>query len=441
MTIGILGGGLTGCTLGKLFADRGWGFEILEAEHEIGGLLRSTTIEGYTFDSGGPHIIFSKNKDALAFLLSTIDGNYTTKKRNTKILYRGRFVKYPFENGLSGLPLADNLACLFGFFAASAKRKLGAAAEAKNLRDWCLRSFGKGISKRYLLPYNEKIWKFPLDKISTGWVERIPSPPMKDVVKSSLGVETEGYVHQLNFHYPTEGGIESVIHGLTKDFMDRIVTDFPVKSIRKDGDKWVVSDGRREKQYDAIVSTIPLPTLSEVAGFAGEAKQAADSLKVNSVICVCLGGAKLKKDDISWLYLPSRKSMPHRVSFLSYSSEKTAPPGKSAFIADITCQFGDEKWNMDDSSLVQRVVEELVAEGVILSAEHDVSLVTRHRYAYVIDDISRNENIATITKHLSERGIMTCGRFAEFEYLNMDGIVARAFDFVSENETELGRAG
>jgi UDP-galactopyranose mutase len=90
---------------------------------------------------------------------------------------------------------------------------------------------------------------------------------------------------------------------------------------------------------------------------------------------------------------------------------------------------------------VKRVVEELVDEGVILSADHEVSLVTRHRYAYVIDDIARNENIATIMKHLEESGIMTCGRFAEFEYLNMDGIVARAFDFVNTHTSELDSAG
>ena len=79
MTIGILGCGLTGCTLGRLFQDRGWSFEILEAEKEIGGLLRSTNLKGYTFDIGGPHILFSKNSQTLDFLLRTIAGNVCTR--------------------------------------------------------------------------------------------------------------------------------------------------------------------------------------------------------------------------------------------------------------------------------------------------------------------------------------------------------------------------
>ena len=41
------------------------------------------------------------------------------------------------------------------------------------------------------------------------WVGRIPKPPMEDVVKSALGIETEGYTHQLYFRYPLHGGFES----------------------------------------------------------------------------------------------------------------------------------------------------------------------------------------------------------------------------------------
>ena len=79
----------------------------------------------------------------------------------------------------------------------------------KNLEEWCHKNFGRSISEKYLIPYNKKIWKFQLDKIGTEWVERIPKPPTKDVIKSSLGISTEGYKHQLYFYYPKKGGIES----------------------------------------------------------------------------------------------------------------------------------------------------------------------------------------------------------------------------------------
>jgi len=441
MTIGILGGGLAGCTLGRLFADRGWSFEILEADHEPGGLLRSLEVDGYTFDIGGPHILFSKNRQALDFLLSTIAGNISTRRRNTKVLFKGRYVKYPFENGLSDLPLVDNLACLASFSRAAIAGSFNRRRKAANLHDWCLWNFGRGISGRYLLPYNEKIWKFPLKEIATGWVERIPNPPWKDVLKSSLGIDTEGYEHQLNFHYPATGGIQAVIKGLTRSYPGSVTTDFEVKSITRSGAKWVVRNGTRERRYDAIVSTLPLPTLVEAAGLPEPARKAAQSLNVNSVICVCLGGVKPKRTDLSWLYLPHRPALAHRVSFLSNSSDKSAPPGEHSFIADITCKFNDEIWRMSDKTLIDRTIEDLVSQGVLETGEFKTSLVARQKYAYVIDDHARRQNLAIIQRHLQEVGILTCGRFAEFEYLNMDAVVSHALAFVDKHEGVLGKAG
>ena len=40
---------------------------------------------------------------------------------------------------------------------------------------------------------------------------RIPKPPMEDVLKSAIGIPTEGYLHQLHFYYPIEGGFEAMV--------------------------------------------------------------------------------------------------------------------------------------------------------------------------------------------------------------------------------------
>ena len=442
MTIGILGGGLAGCILGKLFHDQGWSFEILEAEGEPGGLMRSVTKEGYTFDTGGPHILFTnKYRQGLELLLSSIEGNISQRRRNTKILFKGRYVKYPFENGLSGLPLKDNLACLAGFTSAALRKKVSKAKKSDNLRDWCVQTFGKGISGKYLLPYNEKIWKFPLGDISTGWVERIPSPPWKDVFKSSLGLRTEGYTHQLNFSYPTVGGIQAVIDGLTSGFKDCIVTGFEVRSIKQKEGRWVVSNGKTERSYDAIVSTLPLPTLAETFLLPPEIEAAVESLRVNSVVCVLLGGVEPVLGDLTWLYVPDMRAKTHRVSYISSSSDRMAPPGKTSLIADITCHYDDETWRTNDEDIIKRTIGDLVSLGVLKSDRRDVALVSRQRYAYVIDDLKRATNVAKIRDYLSEEGVLTCGRFAEFEYLNMDAIADHALRFVKEHKTKLAPAG
>ncbi|HON40057.1 MAG TPA: NAD(P)-binding protein, partial [Methanoculleus sp.] len=61
MKSAILGGGLTGMTLARLLHERGGRVIVLEGNDKVGGLCRSRTEAGFTFDIGGSHIIFSRD--------------------------------------------------------------------------------------------------------------------------------------------------------------------------------------------------------------------------------------------------------------------------------------------------------------------------------------------------------------------------------------------
>ena len=95
-----------------------------------------------------------------------------------------------------------------------------------------------------MVPYNEKIWKYPTDNMSLHWVDgRIPRPPVDDVIKSAIGIATEGYTHQSVFSYPLDGGIEALVKAIAQPVEPCIRTGFPVRSIRKQGGRWLISDG------------------------------------------------------------------------------------------------------------------------------------------------------------------------------------------------------
>ncbi|WXG47399.1 MAG: FAD-dependent oxidoreductase [Candidatus Atabeyarchaeum deiterrae] len=444
MKVAILGGGLTGLTIGYLLNQRGTDIEILEKEEECGGLMRSLVENGFTFDYGGAHILFSKDKEALNFILDLLAENKVANKRNTKILYKERYVKYPFENGLADLPIEENFECLYDFIQNLIRKEKGESRKPRNLREWFYYTFGKGMTEKYMIPYNEKIWKHPTEDISLEWVERIPNPPVEDIVKSSLGIQTEGYTHQLDFFYPIVGGIQSVIRAIEEKLKGHIVKRFQVKSIRKKGNKWIVSSGDSEKEFDKVISTIPIHDIIGVFKNGGisvpaTVQRAVRQLKYNSLITVMLGVQNRKLNELHWLYIPEKNALAHRVSFPSNFSPKAASSGKSSVMADITCNYGDRVWSMKDEDLITETIDNL-KELRIIDKQDSVCLskVRRFKYAYVISDLNFEKNIVTTTKYVRRVGIDLVGRFAEFRYFNMDACVRRAMEYTSSLRLQRG---
>lgn len=438
MTIAILGAGLTGLTSGYLLTTNQMleDYDILEKDKECGGLMRSLQKDGFTFDYGGSHIIFSKDEEAFNFMINLLGGNKIKNRRNTKILYRDRFVKYPFENGLADLPREDNFECLYYFIQNLIQKGGGEIALPSNLKDWCYYTFGEGIAEKYLLPYNEKIWKYPTEKTSLEWVERIPNPPLEDIIKSSLGIETEGYTHQLYFYYPKIGGIQALIDRLEEKIAEHIVTNYEIRTIRNEDGKWILSNGKEERSYDKIISTIPIHDLINALDAPGKIKNAVNNLKYNSLITVMIGLNTPKINDLTWLYIPDKSVLTHRVSFPSNYSPYVVPEGKSSVLAEITCNNGDEIWMMTDDEITERIIEDLNRTKIIDEKDVCFKEVRRIKYAYVINDLNYQENLSMVEDFLRKVGIDLVGRFSEFRYLNMDGCIRSA-----ENLIKLRRSG
>jgi protoporphyrinogen oxidase len=439
VTTAIIGGGLSGLTLARLLHERGEEVIVLEAEQECGGLCRSHREQGFTFDLGGSHIIFSRDAEVLAFMRRMISGNEQQNHRNTKIFYKGNYVTYPFENGLSDLPPDDRFFCINEFVRAQIAFETGSVPHPKNFKEWIYFTFGKGIAECYMVPYNEKIWKYPTERMSLHWVEgRVPRPPVEDVIRSAIGIPTEGYTHQAIFSYPLHGGIESLTRAIAAPVHDRIRTGFSVRSVRRSGNGgWLVSDGTHAVRADRCISTIPvqhlLPCLENVPAAV---KEACDSLVYNSLVCVTIGISG-RVPDFSWLYIPEPSlGRTNRISFPSNYSPRTAPAGCSSVLAEITHQPQDEVSRMTDAELVGQVAETLEKMEIIRKGQVIWSRVYRHPFAYVVYDLDHKENIRMIREFCASIGIPLVGRFAQFEYLNMDGCIRSVMDFVAAHQKD-----
>ena len=427
MKIGVLGGGLTGMTLGSLLNSD---VEILEKNPETGGLCRSMECEGFTFDYGGSHIIFSKDREVMNFMLNSLGENKNKCKRNTKILFKGRYVKYPFENGLRDLSLKDNFECLYYYLNNIIDIANNKLDKPKNFKDWIYYNFGRGIAEKYMIPYNEKIWNTKVDLMCLDWINnRIPKPPLEDIIKSSLGIKTEGYKHQLFFYYPKKGGIQSLVRSIEKGIRGKVTVNYPITSIYNEDGKWIVSNGKDDRVFDNIISTIPIADMiAALRDVPGDIKNIVKNLKYNSLITVMVGLDTPKLNDISWLYLPESDMLANRVSFPSNFSEYVAPKGRTSVLAEITCTMCDQIWNMSDEEIADETIQGLHRLNILDKEKICACKVRRSRYAYVIYDLDYFSKMQVIYSYFNMLGVKLCGRFGEFKYLNMDACIRSAMD-------------
>ncbi len=417
MNIGILGGGLTGLTIASQLKDE---FEVLEKDPDCGGLCRSLKEDGFTFDYGGAHIIYSKDKDSVDFMLKALEGNYNRGRRNNKIYYKGNFVKYPFENGLSDLPKEDNFECLYHYLKND-------HPPPSNFEEWIYFTFGKGIAEKYLLPYNKKVWNTEPSEMSLHWVEgRVPKPPLEDVIKSALGIQTEGYTHQLNFFYPKKSGIQALIRALEKQVQSRITRNFAVRKISQGENGWSVSDGNSQRKYDLVISTIPiLDLLNALENVPEVVRDASAKLQYNSLITILLGIEGNSLPQYTAVYFPDEELEFNRVGFPHVFSPDNAPFGHSSLVVEITAKENDPTWRLRDEELLKHSVQGLNRCGLLDPDKVCFKKVVRSKYAYVIYDRDYQRNIRIVRDYIEKLGLILCGRFAEFEYLNMDACIQR----------------
>ncbi len=352
--IGILGGGISGLFTAYFL---GGDVEVLEGDDRVGGLARCFGGEGFRSDIGG-HILFSKDKEALAHELAALGDNRRQGIRANKILYGGLHVKYPFENGIDILPKEDRVDILHSFIDNPHK-----ATTPTNFREWMYHVFGDGITNRYLLPYNEKIWKTDPSQMSLEWVGRVPTIDLRDLIKTAIGIQTEGYTHQLYFDYPKTGGFESLPKAVAAKIASKITTGFRVAKVKRiDGGFAVISTTGEERRYKQLVATIPLTTLfAALDDVPKDVNDTAHALRFNSLRVVLVGVNVTNLPAYTALYVPEPKSLYHRVCYNQVFSPDMVPAGCNSVSCEITVPPGGDLDSWSDEKVLERTIDDCIA--------------------------------------------------------------------------------
>ncbi len=427
MKTAILGAGVSGLALARTLVERGFdpsNLVIFEAASVVGGLCRSKTVEGFTYDVTGGHILFSKDAAAMQWMKDCAGGDaaFVRRDRHTKIRFGDRFVHYPFENGIGDLPQQANFDCLRGYVEAWHARQTRPSAAPADFLSWVHWRFGEGIARHFMLPYNEKIWKRPLADITSGWVAgRVPDAPIEDVLRAAIGIRTEGYTHQALFYYPKQGGFQAITDGMGSTLVARTRLSTPVQHVVRHGAGWRVNG----EDFDRVVSTLPLNELPRIVeGMPEDVRQAMTGLAFNNISCFLIALDRAEHPELSWIYLPHHEQGPaNRVTYMSNYSPGNAPAGKASFLCEVTSP-GHAPF--PGAELEREVVDGMVHAGLLQRSEILFTDRVDTRYAYIVYDHELDARRTRSLAWCQAAGIHTLGRFGHYDYFNSDQCVIAA---------------
>ena len=380
------------------------------------------TLDGFTYDIGGPHILFSRNKEILQSILKILDKNYKVMERKNFIHFEDKLIPYPFENGIYKLPKQDRAMIGLGIVENLIRLNRDNQWIPETFYDWIYGIFGEEMGSRYLEPYNNKIWKRNLKQIDADWVftpGRLPLPELNDIIYSISGISTIGYKEQANFYYPKIGGIQTLYNLLEKKVLEEgvhIVTDTNISEVVcSDDNVWVVN---KLFKYDKIINTLPLPILLKILKVPENIHSLTEKLDYNKVIVVGYALNREAPDRIA-LYVPDKEIIFHRYTWMS-NLVSDSPVGKSNLIVEVTWPKEQE---LDLNFIVEECTKGLLKLGIITTKAdiiHTISWV--HEFGYPIYNIGHKHIRENIFSYLDQLGIKSVGRWGSWHYWNTDKV-------------------
>jgi protoporphyrinogen oxidase len=235
-------------------------------------------------------------------------------------------------------------------------------------------------------------------------------------------------LHQLFFYYPIEGGFEALVDAFASRVTGTIEKEWTVADVMRDGDMWRVTSTTGDvRTYDTLVNTLPIHELLKVwPGAPQEARDLTAKLRYNSLINVLVGVNEDRGYPYTALYLPDPEILFHRVSFPKAFSERCAPAGQTAFMAEVTSNAGDGIWELTDEQIIDRALRDLERIAILKRDTVNYTKVVRFTYGYPVYDLDYRANVTAMRESVEATGMHLLGRFAQFDYINSDVCIERA---------------
>ena len=420
----IIGGGLAGLSAARALEGKRK-YLLCEKNPCLGGLSSSIKKHAYTFDYSG-HLLHLRWPKTKKLILNLLEGNYALLTRKARIFSNGVYTHYPFQANLSGLPDAVKSECVSGFIAAFTKNlkcpDTGTKPEAFSY--WTRRIFGEGISKHFMLPYNQKLWQYPLSKLSTEWCAPfVPRPTLTQVLEGAYMRKKETIGYNSSFYYPVKGGIQALADAFARELRSAEI-NCAVRSL--DLKNKTASCGRLGRvKYKHLINTSALNDfIAKISSPPPAISRAAQKLRHNTVYVLNLGVRNVSSD-IHWAYFPNKDFPFYRAGIASNFSKHLSPKGLASFYIEVSTPGTTLNLASTETAIVKGLIN-----CSLIKKETDIaeSLWLKIPCAYVIYNSDRVKALSVIFGWLREQNIQSIGRYGSWKYSFMEESVKEGLE-------------
>lgn len=407
--IQILGAGLTGMSAGKHL---GGGYELHERLPHPGGHAITLEEDGFRFDRTG-HLLHLRDPAMREWVHAMVGHDAVQIDRRSRIFSHGVYTRYPYQANTFGLPPEVAYECLIGYL--EALRTKDSGPEPRTFEEFCVKHFGPGFSRHFMIPYNQKLWGVHPSEITAAWCSRfVPLPKLEDVIAGAVGKNDRELGYNAHFLYPRLG-----IGELPKAMFPYVAehTRLEHAPVGIDWRRKVLRFADGEVPYRALISTTPLDTLCKLLDDAPlEVRAAAANLRCNPLYYLDAALDVPAGVDLHWVYVPEEKYAFYRIGCYSNFSEKMAPPGKSCLYIELSSRA-----EPDLAKLGPEISRNLVEMQIIKRPEEVRFMRVRHiGHAYVVFDHHYYESLEVIRPFLENEGIISAGRYGDWNYSAME---------------------
>jgi len=403
----IIGGGITGLSAAS-FLGKDSDYLILEGGPELGGYCKTTKRNGFVWDYSG-HFFHFRNDEIKKYMMSEMACDVVTVKKITDIDYKGNVIDFPFQYNIHQLPKEDFLECLRDMY------YLG-DVNNENFKSFVNSTSGEAIARKFLIPYNEKLYACDLNKLDADAMGRFFPKPIKfDELMEKITATADYESYNGTFIYPVDGSYEFIKSILKRVDENKIWLNS--KANRIDTDNKIVYTDKGEVQYKNLISTMPfnklLPMVSDEPN---------NNLSSNKVAVFNLGFDRGTDIKTHWRYFPGNEIF-YRIGFYN----NILGTEKLSLYVEVGAKSNDI---LDETLLLDRILADLKESGVI----NDHKLVD-HQFivmdpAYVHITKESEKSYKNFCNYFNSKGVYSIGRYGSWTYCSIEDNIIQAKELI-----------